>query len=609
MSIQIILRLLDGDFARGFEAFLQIQNETDGMLQEVYQVKGKLPASSGIDKSFIKWQESFHNKVNQPSLLSENSRFKKIIIKKQQNFSEVKDAGDSLKKEMNNWLETNDKNWKNIRDGIFKHLHDGADIRLIIQTDNMRLRQLPWQTWELFCRYYPHTEIGFSHTEAQIISLCKEKNAGIRILAVLGKSDQIDIDFDGRVLNNLCSNGAEIEFLKKPPKKKFLEHLWNEAGWDILFFAGHSESIDGEIGLIHLNDNESIEIEEFRNSLVTAIEKRLQLAIFNSCDGLGLANQLGRLHLPYSVVMREPVPDRVAQDFLLHFLTAFAGGSSFYSSVHESRGKLEDTWDKEYPGINWLPVIYQNLTMKPLTWEELCRPRRKVKPIPDNQWIKWAAFLAGIWVILVLSSDWILPYVMPIPEEWREPVTGMEFIRVPDGCYDMGCDNKTEQNCPSCEIPLHKVCLDNFQIGKEPVTQLQWKKIMEENPAAYKDDAHPVEMVSWGDVQQFIEKLQKKTGKKYRLPTEAEWEYLCKSEKRVVVMEIGEWCEDSFILDAYSSHTAENPLMYDVSEKNKVIRGVIIGNMQGQICKFRMGRLSESRSSSVGFRLVLIGNP
>ena len=75
------------------------------------------------------------------------------------------------------------------------------------------------------------------------------------------------------------------------------------------------------------------------------------------------------------------------------------------------------------------------------------------------------------------------------------------------------------------EKPIHQVTLSDFYIGKFQVTQAQWKTIIGGNPSYFKGDDLPVERVSWDDVQEFIKKLNEKTGKKYRLPTEAEWEY------------------------------------------------------------------------------------
>jgi hypothetical protein len=102
-------------------------------------------------------------------------------------------------------------------------------------------------------------------------------------------------------------------------------------------------------------------------ALKKAVEGGLKLAIFNSCDGLGLARQLDDLQIPQMVVMRELVPDKVAQEFLKYFLTAFAGGKSFYLAVREARERLQGLEGK-FPCASWLPVICQNLAEVPPNW-------------------------------------------------------------------------------------------------------------------------------------------------------------------------------------------------------------------------------------------------
>ena len=80
------------------------------------------------------------------------------------------------------------------------------------------------------------------------------------------------------------------------------------------------------------------------------------------------------------------------------------------------------------------------------------------------------------------------------------------------------------------EKPVHRVCLtQDYYLGKYEVTQAQWQQVMGNNPAYYKGSNKPVENVVWDDVQDFIRKLNQQTGLHYRLPTEAEWEYACRS--------------------------------------------------------------------------------
>ncbi len=108
---------------------------------------------------------------------------------------------------------------------------------------------------------------------------------------------------------------------------------------------------------------------------------------------------------------------------------------------------------------------------------------------------------------------------------------GMEFVLIPAGAFLMGSldsDSAAHDN----EKPAHRVEISQpFYLGKYPVTQAQWETVMENDPSTFKSNPNqPVESVTWNDVQAFIEKLnERESGKTYRLPTEAEWEYACRA--------------------------------------------------------------------------------
>ncbi len=105
----------------------------------------------------------------------------------------------------------------------------------------------------------------------------------------------------------------------------------------------------------------------------------------------------------------------------------------------------------------------------------------------------------------------------------------IEMVQVKGGCYQMG--DTFGDGLDEWEKPVHEVCVNDFTIGKYEVTQSQWKAVMGNNPSFFKScgDNCPVERVSWNDALAFIDKLNKITGKTYRLPTDAEWEYAARS--------------------------------------------------------------------------------
>ena len=106
---------------------------------------------------------------------------------------------------------------------------------------------------------------------------------------------------------------------------------------------------------------------------------------------------------------------------------------------------------------------------------------------------------------------------------------GIWMVRIPAGSFEMGSNDDDDGK------PPHWVSVGAFELGETELTQRQWKAVMGwsisgNNPSGFKNcDDCPVERVSWNDVQKFIQKLNQKTGKRYRLPSEAEWEYACRA--------------------------------------------------------------------------------
>jgi formylglycine-generating enzyme len=121
------------------------------------------------------------------------------------------------------------------------------------------------------------------------------------------------------------------------------------------------------------------------------------------------------------------------------------------------------------------------------------------------------------------------------PEEQEHAARSIagEFVQIEPGCFEMGSP-EWEEGRNDDETP-HRVCITRpFDLGKYEVTQGQWERVMGGNPSHFSGCGSdcPVEQVSWNQVQNFIRALNRRTGLRYRLPTEAEWEYACRSGGR-----------------------------------------------------------------------------
>jgi len=375
----VVLKLGDGNFEQGFPVTLQIGEDGDRPSTEI---TGKLPPAPEIPQHYSCWQSAYRRLGLRSRLAAPAVQVTNVSI-----MEDCYKAAHVLRNRLNTWL--NSESFRSIREKLLEKLMPSDEVRLLLQTEDIQLQRLPWHLCDLFERY-TKAEIALSAPVYESIKQASPPRAKVRILAILGNSAGIDTAADQCLLKQLPN--AEISFLVEPQRKEVTEKLWGH-GWDILFFAGHSssqaiprqshgiprqshgiprQSHGNEEGIsrIYINQTDSLTIGDLRYALQTAVEQGLKLAIFNSCDGLGLAQELASLHIPQLVVMREPVPDQVAQKFLKYFLKAFAGGKSLYLAVREARERLQGLED-QFPCATWLPVICQNPGEVPPTWRSL----------------------------------------------------------------------------------------------------------------------------------------------------------------------------------------------------------------------------------------------
>lgn len=253
----------------------------------------------------------------------------------------------------------------------------------------------------------------------------------------------------------------------------------------------------------------------------------------------------------------------------------------------------------------------ENLTKKSNETQVIKKTHKK-----HSMRIAWSVagiigLVAVVWMAIMVFRD-ILP-LSSFNEELAIPVNSnvyVELVKVEAGSFNMGATSEME-NPYEDEKPIHRVTLtNNYYIGKYEVTQALWQAVMGSNPSCFKGDDLPVERVSWNDCQDFISKLNAMTGKRFRLPTEAEWEYAARGGKKSrgyqyggsntlgdvawygdnsgskthavgtkqpnelgiydMAANVEEWCQDRY--GSYSSSPQTNPTGA-ASGSNRVIRG------------------------------------
>jgi formylglycine-generating enzyme required for sulfatase activity len=151
------------------------------------------------------------------------------------------------------------------------------------------------------------------------------------------------------------------------------------------------------------------------------------------------------------------------------------------------------------------------------------------------------------------------------------------MVPVPAGCFEMGCVvNKAD--CWDAEKPARRVCIEAFEMGVFEVTQDQWSAVMGGNPSKFMEGGGqlPVEQVSWDDAMEFIRRLNALTGRRYRLPTEAEWEYAARSGGREETHAGGENLDELGWYDKNSSGRT-----HPVGQKNP--NGLGLYDMSGNV--------------------------
>ncbi|MGE5657818.1 MAG: CHASE2 domain-containing protein [Actinomycetota bacterium] len=276
------------------------------------------------------------------------------------------------------------------------------------------LERLPWEAWEIGAEWPTFAPIRMVRTPANIrqepASVPIQKRRRARILAILGDDTGLNFQKDREAVESL-SRLAEIEFVGWQPgeeiadiKAKICAAIVDEQGWDVLFFAGHSNETVMTGGELAIAPHVSLSISEIQPLLLVAKSRGLQFALFNSCSGLSIANSLIDLGLSQVAVMREPIRNDVAQVFLGRFMQGLAEHKDVHESLMTACQYLKVEKILTYPSAYLIPSLF-------------CHPGAVPFRIPPKESGKWLRNLLPTRTeAIALSAFAVLSLSLPVQD-------------------------------------------------------------------------------------------------------------------------------------------------------------------------------------------------
>ena len=250
------------------------------------------------------------------------------------------------------------------------------------------LARLPWETWEI------GTELGVPRRiriarEPQNIrhEITRPVRRRARILAIVGGDEELNLARDIEAIQSLkpIAKVAVLDCQEEGYSSDLRQHICqtiaDPAGWDILFFAGHSNESSLTGGEISVARNLSLSVRDIAPSLKVAKQNGLQFAVFNSCQGLHLAESLINLGLSQVAIMREPIHDRVAHQFIKQFLTSLADYKDVHEALLDACEYLKQQENElDYPSAHWVPSLFRHpsaalFRIQPFGWRHRLQRR------------------------------------------------------------------------------------------------------------------------------------------------------------------------------------------------------------------------------------------
>jgi hypothetical protein len=269
---------------------------------------------------------------------------------------------------INDWLNFGD--FGRIGRRLRKDLNISDRFSVIIISEQLKIWQLPWHFWDLF-NDYPHAVEVFAKPRFASVRYIKPQCHGrVNILALSGRDPESNLDLS--FLKTLPQSKPTFEDQAKSASD--IAKKLKQVKPSVWVFYGHGDTIEHQSfqdGIIYLDHNTPLEISRLRLEIQAAIERGLQIVIFNCCNGLGLAEQIVDLNIPYIIVMREIIPNITAQDFLENLLEQYSQGQSFPAAFQFARQQLRLGTGGFAQFADWLPILFHNPLSNSVSWQDL----------------------------------------------------------------------------------------------------------------------------------------------------------------------------------------------------------------------------------------------
>ena len=341
------------------------------------QISATLPLPQKLFDSYDRWQKAYLN-FYKTALRARVAESGKIKPSPEDWHRKLVEGEAKLLTEFHQWLQRQEL--YELRKEIARYAHQLINTKEKTKTNNLNLfltcnspelERLPWETWEITADFNSQTNIRLTRTPFNLRvenqhDRHRIRSNRVRILAILGDDTGLNFREDREALSSL-NKITEIKFVgwqaQQTPetvKAQIQEALSDSQGWDILFFAGHSNETSLTGGQIGIAPNVSISVKEITPQLKIALDKGLQLALFNSCSGLSIANSLIGLGLNQVAIMREPIHNQVAQVFLVWFLRSLANYQDVHSALITACEYLKQKQNLTYPSAYLIPSLFSH---------------------------------------------------------------------------------------------------------------------------------------------------------------------------------------------------------------------------------------------------------